>query len=167
MGAWPPSYPRVPHLVRAPGTTRDDIVLPDHERDELLAGPVIVEEKLDGANVMLWLADDGGLQVASRGGAGAMDRGGQLGPLRAWVGPRSDQLRALLADRHVLYGEWLWRRHTVRYSRLADWFVGLDVCDRSGTWLEVSARDRALSVAGLERPPRVSGPASWRLEDLA
>lgn len=162
---WPPTYPRVPHLARTQGTTRDDVVLTDDERDELLAGPVLLEEKVDGANVMLWL-EDGVLQVASRGGAGAMDRGGQLGPLRAWMGPRSDALRTLLQDGRVLYGEWLWRRHTVHYSRLTDWFFGLDVLERDGTWLDLDARDRVLAESGVEGPPRIAGPGSWTLDAL-
>lgn len=162
---WPPPYPRLAHLVPTAGTTRDDVVLADHERDELLAGPVVLEEKVDGANVMLWL-QDGRPEVASRGGVGAMDRGGQLGPLRAWMGPRSDELRRLLVDGRVLYGEWLWRRHTVRYTRLGDWFIGLDVLERSGAWLDVEPRNAVLRAAGIHPPPLVHGPARWRLEDL-
>jgi hypothetical protein len=153
-------------LVRNAAVTRDDLVLTDAERAQLLCGAVIVEEKLDGANVMIWLDAGGMLAAATRGGAGAMDRGGQLGPLRAWMGPRSDQLRTLLRGGRVLYGEWLWRRHSVRYARLRDWFIGLDVLERTGGWLDVEARDRALGTAGIERPPRIAGPSMWDLQRL-
>lgn len=46
----PPPYPRIPHLVRGRGTS-DDVVLPGAEVAALLGRPVLVEEKLDGANV--------------------------------------------------------------------------------------------------------------------
>ena len=81
----PPKYPRTPYLWRDDG--RAENVVPPGEREAWFRTPVVVEEKLDGANVSLWL-DDGQLRVASRGGAEAMDRAGQLGRLRAWGAQR-------------------------------------------------------------------------------
>jgi hypothetical protein len=67
---------------------------------------VPVEEKLDGANVSLWF-DEGRLRVATRGGADAMDRAGQLGRLRAWGAERHGSLVELLEGDVAAYGEWL------------------------------------------------------------
>jgi hypothetical protein len=78
----PPPYPRVAHLVPGRGSS-DDINLNAGEVAALLASEVVVEEKLDGANVVLWLEDEGRIQCALRSGPGSMDRAGQLGPLRA------------------------------------------------------------------------------------
>ena len=55
----------------------------------MLARPVLVEEKLDGANVVVWLEDER-IECALRSGVGAQDRGKQLGPLRAWLAERTD-----------------------------------------------------------------------------
>ncbi len=54
-------------LASALGPTR--LVLPASEADRWPHEPVVVEEKLDGANVSLWCAS-GGVQVASRSGPG-------------------------------------------------------------------------------------------------
>src|SRR4051794_20391690 len=98
----PPPYPRVAHLVSGRGTP-DDEVLTSSLSEKLLHAPLLVEEKLDGANVAVWLDDSGSIQSALRSGLGGQDRGRQLGPLRAWLFERADRMRDLLAE-HALYG---------------------------------------------------------------
>ena len=102
-----PSYPRMPYLWASEAITRGDQVLAPAEISDWLLHPVAVEEKLDGANVSIWW-EQSQIQVASRGGPDAMDRGGQLGPLRSWVYAGYGQLQPLLANGLVLYAEWLW-----------------------------------------------------------
>jgi len=70
-------------LVSGRGTA-DDLVLAAPAVASLLGSPVLVEEKVDGANVVLWM-EDGRVEAALRSGPGAMDRAGQLGPLREVV----------------------------------------------------------------------------------
>jgi hypothetical protein len=67
----PPKYPRIPYLWR--DDARVDNVVPPNEVDVWFRTPVLVEEKLDGANVSLRV-DGGGVRVALRGGADTMDR---------------------------------------------------------------------------------------------
>lgn len=148
----PPSYPRIPHLVPGRGT-RDDLVLRQAEADALLARPVLVEEKLDGASVVLWL-EEGRIECALRSGVGAQDRGRQLGPLRAWIGERSDQLRELLAT-HALYAEWLLVAHAVRYDALPDYLVGLDVWGLDARFENPDNRNQLFTRAGLAAPPEL------------
>lgn len=150
----PPPYPRTPHLWTVPGRIDDDRVIPPDERAGWLRAPLVVEEKLDGANVSLWL-DDGRMQVASRGGAGAMDRAGQLGRLRAWAAERDASLRGLLADGWAIYGEWLWLTHGTEYDLLPDWLVVLDCWHPSVGFAGLADRDRRVEGAGLVVPPRL------------
>jgi hypothetical protein len=145
-----PRYPRIPYLWSDRTGTRN--VVPPLDVDAWLTSPVRVEEKLDGANVSLW-SDAGRLQVASRGGADAMDRAGQLGRLRAWAAERADQLGPVLAEGRALYGEWLWLNHSVAYDRLPDWLVVLDLWTPSEGLLGVVERDRVALGSGLALPP--------------
>lgn len=147
-----PTYPRIPHIAPSPGATRDDLILDDQEREALLGGPVRVEEKLDGANVALWL-EEGATRVASRGGPDAIDRAGQLGRLRGWAAERGDALRELLASERVLYGEWLLLTHSIAYDGLPDYLVGLDVWSPADGFAPVEERDRLLRAAGIATPP--------------
>lgn len=148
-----PPYSRVPHLAPGPGVTRDDLVLSKDARERLLSGRVHIEEKLDGANMSFALDEGGRVEVASRGGPGAMDRGQHLGRARAWAAERSDELRGLLAEGCILYGEWLLTRHGVGYESLPDLLVGIDLFDPTAGWVSVHDRDERLRGAGLATPP--------------
>lgn len=150
----PVTYPRVAHLVAGRGS-RDDTVLSVDEVRGLLDGPVVVEEKLDGANVVLWL-DGYEVRCATRGGQGAIDRAGQLGPLRAWVAEHGDALRQLLdPPTTALYGEWLLLTHTVAYDHLASYLVVLDLLSGDGSWVGVEERNERCHEAGLVTPPEL------------
>jgi RNA ligase len=145
----------MPYLWPSDGTTRDDVVVPPHSRDQWLHQYVVVEEKLDGANTTLWRDKDGQIRVAARGGADAMDRSRQLGRLRAYAAERHESVGALAGDGWVLYGEWLWLTHTVHYDRLPDWLIALDLwCPESGFSSVAQRNDRCLS-AGVQIPPRL------------
>jgi len=152
----PRVYPRVPHLPPGVGASRDDHVLAPDQAEPFFSEPVVVEEKLDGASVALWLDSSGIVRVATRGGSDAVDRAGQLGPLRAWAAQRADGLRALLAEGAVLYGEWLWLEHGVHYDHLPDWLIGLDVWRPEAGFVAFDERARRLTDAGVALPPEVS-----------
>lgn len=151
----PPPYPRVPHLAGGRGTD-DDRVLAAPEANALLTGEVAVEEKLDGANVMLWL-EDGAVGAALRSGPGSADRAGQLGPLRAWIGQHSDPLRDLLQSLEggALYAEWLYLTHSVAYERLPTYLIILDLMGPDGSFFAVDDRNAAAGEHGLATPPEL------------
>lgn len=149
-----PPYPRIPHLPPAPAATRDDLTLRGTAAQRLLTQAVVVEEKLDGANVMLWM-EGGRMEVATRGGPGAQDRAGQLGPLRAWAAARIEQLGQLLAGGRVLYAEWMWLTHSVAYDALPDHLIGLDLYSSREGFTTVADRDAAFASADITRPPRI------------
>lgn len=127
--------------------------------------PLVIEEKLDGSNVAIWL-ERGRVRVAGRGGLDAMDRAGQLGRLRAWVAERGDALGDLLREGEVLYGEWLWLQHTIAYDSLPDWLIVLDLWSPSTGFLDVEERDRRVTSLGLQVPPLVHRGEIGSLREL-
>ncbi|GIG61064.1 DNA ligase III [Longispora fulva] len=134
-------YPRTPHLQGSrlqPGD-HDLAAVPF---DEIRGRFLVVEEKLDGANAAISFAEDGGLLLQSRGHyltGGPRER--QFGPLKAWAATVADALRPRLGTRFVLYGEWLYAKHTVFYDALPHYFCEFDVLDRStGTFLSTARR---------------------------
>lgn len=150
----PPPYPRTPYLWASGPITRADRVLDPVEIPSWLQQPVVVEEKLDGANVSIWWKRSQ-LQVASRGGPDAMDRGGQLGALRSWVNASYAQLRPLLENGLTLYAEWMWLTHSVRYNQLADFLVVLDFWRSDGGFVPLPERDGLSHAHELVVPPRL------------
>jgi len=56
----------------------------------------------------------------------------------------------------MLFGEWCYAVHSVRYTRLPDWFLTFDVYDRvSGQFWSVARRDALASTLGLAVVPRL------------
>jgi hypothetical protein len=157
--------------------TKDDRVLSTTDLDALLHKAIVAEEKLDGANVALWL-DGHRIECALRSGAGSADRAGQLGTLRAWVAERTDDLRGLLVGGLALYAEWLYLTHAIRYTSLPAYLVALDIRRPDGSFLTPGDRAAAAMSAGLAVPPelwrgvpgglevveRLLGPSRWSAE---
>lgn len=150
-------FPHTPHLAwLGEGVPRDDKVLSPREVTALLAGDVVVEEKLDGANVGLSLAPDGGLRAQNRGQYLAQPHAGQFARLPAWLAQHGEGLRTVLTPNLILFGEWCAARHSLDYPALPDWFLLFDVYDRSAGRFWSSARRNALaSRAGLMTVPQV------------
>ncbi len=150
----PPPFPRVGPLVAGRGGG-DDVMLDAGAVQPLVAGEVVVEEKLDGANVSLWM-EDGLVACGLRSGPGAVDRAGQLGPLRAWIAQHDEVLSQALADYEAIYAEWLLLSHSVGYDRLPSYLVVLDLWRPDG-FAAPDERNRVCAAAGLPNPPEV-----WR-----
>lgn len=144
-------FPHTPHLAwLGEGSPRDDKVLSSREVFALLADDVMVEEKLDGANVGLSLAPDGSLRAQNRGQYLAEPHAGQFARLPAWMAQHDEGLRAAITPNLILFGEWCAARHSLDYSVLPDWFLLFDVYDRSAGRFWSSARRNALaSCVGL------------------
>ena len=61
-------FPQTPHLAwLGQGTPRDDKLLSPDEVRQLLASEVLVEEKLDGANLGFSIGPDGAVRAQNRG----------------------------------------------------------------------------------------------------
>lgn len=149
----PPKYPRVPRFDGTGSIPSDDLVLSATDRAVLINADVLVEEKLDGMNVVLW-CEGGTPQVGTRGGEDTRDRSGERGRLRIWANMRSNHLATGLHDRLVLYGEWLRRRHGVPYDRLPAELIGFDILDReTGEFIGMQQRDALLRRIGIAKPP--------------
>lgn len=150
-------FPHTPHLAwLGDGSPRDDKVLSANEVAALLAGDVVVEEKLDGANVGLSLASDGSLRVQNRGQYLAEPHAGQFSRLPAWLAQHGEGLHAVLMPHLILFGEWCAARHSLDYVALPDWFLLFDVYDRTAGGFWSSLRRNALArSAGLVTVPQV------------
>lgn len=139
-------YPRTRHLAGSrlqPGDA-DLAAVPFRE----IAGRhLVVEEKLDGANSGISFSPTGELLLQSRGHyltGGPRER--QFAPLKAWASAVAHRLQPVLGDRYVMYGEWMYAKHTVFYDALPHYFCEFDVYDRrSEVFLSTAARRELLA----------------------
>jgi ATP-dependent RNA circularization protein (DNA/RNA ligase family) len=149
-------FPHTPHVAwLGSGKPRDDKVLAPHEVRELLADEVVVEEKVDGANLGFSTDEDGTLRAQNRGAYLDLEAPqGQWKPLRRWLAPRRHALADALFPDLMLFGEWCFAVHSIRYSRLPDWFLAFDVYDRgSRAFWSVERRNALASGLGLATVP--------------
>jgi hypothetical protein len=133
-------YPRTPHLQGSTLQKGDD--LPQASLDELAGKYVVIEEKLDGANCGIRFTSDGTMLLQSRGHyLGGGPREAQWTLFKSWAHTYQSELRALLGDRYILYGEWLYAKHTVWYTHLPHYFFEFDVWDtEEGIFLSTAWR---------------------------
>jgi hypothetical protein len=144
-------FPHTPHLAwLAGGTPRDDKVLSPVEAATLLSGDVVVEEKLDGANLGVSVDEGDKIKVQNRGQYLNPPYVGQFSRVSAWLNQHQDVLVPALGKTLILFGEWCAARHSVRYDHLPDWFVAFDIYDRTtANFWSTARRDDWVARAGL------------------
>lgn len=148
-------FPSTPHLFSAAGAVlpRDDKRLSPEALQDLLSGEVVVEEKLDGANLGISIDSQGAVRVQNRGTYLVPPFSGQFARLDQWLQQHEDQLFDTLSGNVelILFGEWCAARHSLDYACLPDWWLMFDVYDRGvGRFWSVSERNalaRQLGVA--------------------
>jgi hypothetical protein len=119
---------------------------------------IVIEEKLDGANSGISFSEDGTLLLQSRGhflDGGARER--QFALFKTWANAHKQALWQLLGSRYVLYGEWLYAKHTVFYDSLPHYFCEFDILDTANHIFLSTERRRAM----LKNSPVVSVPVLW------
>lgn len=150
-------FPHTPHLAwLGKDSARDDKVLSPTEAQNLLSGNVVVEEKLDGANLGLSLTPQGALRAQNRGQYLSEPHAGQFARLSAWLAQHEAGVREVLQPGLILFGEWCAARHSLGYTALPDWFLLFDVYDRSTVRFWSSENRNALAAEiGLATVPQV------------
>jgi hypothetical protein len=124
-------FPHTPHIVwLGAGTPRDDKVLSPDEASALLEGQVVVEEKLDGANLGFSVGPNGLLRAQNRGQYLLEPHEGQFQRLPDWMSVHGVALAEALGEHLIAFGEWCAARHSLDYPALPDWWLLFDVYDR-------------------------------------
>ena len=156
-------FPHTPHLAwLGEGQPRDDKVLSACEAAEIVSGNVVVEEKLDGANLGLSLGPDGIVRVQNRGQYLTKPYSSQFARLSSWLPQIEEALIATLGQNLILFGEWCAARHSLDYRELPDWFFAFDVYDRNeARFWSTARRDTLAKQLSLACVPKLlAGPAS-------
>lgn len=152
-------YPSTPHLaLLGDMSVRGDKVMSETERNEFLRHELVIEEKVDGANLGISFDTDGNIRAQNRGDYLRLPGSGQWKTLAGWLTPRTDTFFDILNDRYILFGEWCYAQHSVKYDRLPDWFLGFDIYDKqTGNFLAVGRRDELLRELRVEHVPFIDG----------
>jgi hypothetical protein len=141
-------YPRTRH-IEGSGLQLGDEDLDVVSFEHLAGRRLVVEEKMDGANCAISFSDSGKLLLQSRGhylGGGARER--QFDLFKTWANRYATELWNILDARYLLFGEWLYAKHTIFYTELPHYFLEFDIYDRrDDVFLSTERRAKMLEQA--------------------
>jgi hypothetical protein len=103
---------------------------------------LVIEEKVDGTGVSISLDTHLELEINHRGSPA---KGKEFKQLHDWADKHWEDLLFLLGERYVLFGEWMYNKHTIFYDNLPHFFLESDIYDKEReVWLSTSARNNLL-----------------------
>ena len=151
-------FPTTPHLALLGDVDiRGDKVMSEHERDAFLRHELVIEEKVDGANLGISFDSYGNIRAQNRGAYLSLPGLGQWKKLSEWLSMNEDILFDHLIDRYILFGEWCYAQHSVFYDRLPDWFLGFDIYDKQvDHFLSTDKRDAFFREIGISKVPFIA-----------
>jgi hypothetical protein len=139
-------YPRTRH-IEGSGLQKGDHDLKIAPFAEIAGKSLVIEEKVDGANVGISFDPDGSLRLQCRGHylTGGPSEA-QFSLLKPWAETHRSWLRETLGSRFILYGEWLYAKHTVYYDALPHYLMEFDILDtETGDFLSTDRRRAMLA----------------------
>lgn len=169
-------FPRTKHLFDAGGSgvSRDDLLMDQGEESLFYTRStkkgkaaaskrtrtgngnetlVAVEEKVDGANLGISLGEDMRFLIQNRSHYVNSKTHRQFAPLDSWLSEHSFGLFQVLGEdpgNYVLFGEWLYAKHSIHYTRLPGYFMAFDIFDRKvGKFFSWRERSRRLEGSGI------------------
>lgn len=125
-------YPKTPHLWGSK-MAADDKMLSEMLTNKLLATKnvdFIWESKLDGTNVGVSFDAAGEIVIQNRGHILQTGEHPQYNIFRSWAYTFLDRIKETLSTRYILFGEWCYAVHTIKYKTLPHYMNEFDVYDK-------------------------------------
>ncbi len=140
-------YPRTPHLEGS-RLQEGDEDLSQVPFSDIAGKYIVVEEKCDGANSAISFGTNGELLLQSRGHylvGGAREKHYNL--LKQWAEIHRTDFYDILGSRYIMYGEWMYAKHSIFYDALPHYFLEFDIFDReTSQFLDTARRHEMLSL---------------------
>ncbi|MBR4039544.1 MAG: RNA ligase family protein [Clostridia bacterium] len=160
-------YPRTPHIEGSrlqPG----DEDLSQIPFSSIAGRHIVIEEKIDGANSALSFNPQGEMLLQSRGHyltGGYRERHYNL--FKQWAGIHQHALHERLGCRYVMYGEWMYAKHSIYYDALPHYFMEFDILDReTGRYLDTPSRREMTQGLPICSVPVLAQGKFDRMEDV-
>ncbi|MDO4331262.1 MAG: RNA ligase family protein [Eubacteriales bacterium] len=159
-------YPRTPHIEGSRLQPGDEDL--SQIPFEAIAGKhLVIEEKCDGANSAVSFGENGELLLQSRGHyltGGYRERHFNL--MKQWATVHKEAFYEVLGSRYIMYGEWMYAKHTVYYDALPHYFLEFDILDReTGIFLDTPSRRKLTKKLPVVSVP-VLGEGVYQKEEM-
>jgi protein-tyrosine phosphatase/adenylate kinase family enzyme len=128
-------FPRTKHLLNLGAATRDDLIMDKREQQQFLDKEIYIEEKIDGANFGISIKD-GTLVCQNRSHYVDSKYHSQFKDLDKWLFGNQTDLYQILTDdfgstdTFILFGEWVYAKHSIGYTKLPSYFVAFDLFNK-------------------------------------
>jgi atypical dual specificity phosphatase len=118
---------RTRHLLNLGAATRDDLIMDIREQKDFFNKEIYIEEKIDGANIGFSIKD-GKIVAQNRSHYVNSATQTQFKELDKWIMNHSAELYDILENgKYILFGEWLYAKHSIQYNKLPDYFIAFDL----------------------------------------
>ncbi len=160
-------YPRTKH-IEGSMIQKGDEDLKLVSLKEILGKNIVIEEKVDGANVAISFNDEGKLLLQNRGHflrGGYKERDYDL--FKSWAEAIKDKLFSVLKNRYIMYGEWMYVKHYVYYDMLPHYFLEFDIYDKKEEiFLDTKSRKELLKDLPIYSVPVLKEGKFNKIEDI-
>jgi len=147
--------------------TRDDLLLDKEHVEEFLNTPIHIEEKIDGANMGISIKDFK-IIVQNRSHYVTSAYHAQFKLLDNWVTNHMEDLWAILEDdTKILFGEWVYAKHSINYTELPDYFIAFDLYDiNEGRFYSRERLENVLKSTNIHLIPTIKSGSFKTIEDI-
>jgi len=125
-------FPRTKHIYSLGSAERNDLLMTKDEQNKFLNTEVYAEEKIDGANLGISIdADSMSIKYQNRSHYVLPESYLQFAKLHQWSNVYGTHIYNILEPgRHILFGEWLYSKHSIPYDNLPSYFIAFDMYDK-------------------------------------
>lgn len=126
-------FPRTRHLANLGSMSRDDLIYTAKELADFLSLDLVVEEKVDGANLGIFYDHDT-KKIKAQNRSHFVDSSyhSQFKLLDKWISSHTTELMEIFdKGSYIIFGEWVYLKHSINYTKLPDYFIAYDIYDRS------------------------------------
>lgn len=126
-------FPRTRHLANMGSMTKDDLLFNQQELNEFLSMELTIEEKIDGANLGIFYDYEScKIMAQNRSHFVCSSYHPQFKLLDKWIHNHMTELLQIFdVGNYLIFGEWVYFKHSIKYTKLPDYFVAYDIYDRT------------------------------------
>ncbi len=118
-------FPKTPYIFSK--GTREDKILDKDKVKLFLESNVIIQEKIDGNNLMIF-ADEAGPHFKSRSSI-VTGYDTKFKSLDLWYKTHEKEIKKISDKNLYLIGEWVFWKHSIHYLSLPSYFIAYDIFD--------------------------------------
>ena len=124
-------FPRTQHIFNIGGATVDDRILSQESYNSFLSNEdVFIAEKVDGAQMGISIDENYKVKIQNRSHFVNSKSHSQFEKLDKWIIDHSQSLFEILDQDTILFGEWLYAKHSIEYTGLPDYFLAFDLYNK-------------------------------------